>query len=493
MSSRYRYRRNFNNYSRRIGASRRRPFSSGSSSLVKRARGNMRAANNQNDVSNVVINLMHTVYAGTSAYFENHDAEDEAFAHDYPDADTLHHIGTCAVNIYDLLMKSDFFSSYSGMYDQFRINSIKVKVTPVQWSVFDQSRSTSNLIARGSKYNPSTEAVQSIRIPSANDYVVNPDFNPDEEEDSMNPRFIVPGIDVREYNENDPSGLDPQNPPVRLIHKYSYVPIPQPKNTPFLNAFPDDIKYIANIRAGAGNLGNGGDGTFVDGIITALTQSKSNQIPIETFEKESYQYPQALTVVTAWDRTGLNEAQLDLIENGEIFWPVNDSTGEASRVDVDDVLNNERYVVCTIGDDISSYSSASTKQLVGGASFNLTRYLYPSSQQEKSTYYSTSSLIDQQNKNDIGGTHYLYRLVENGWNKDTLTNLYESAVVPFKPTFLLGILGHNEVSADNFEYTNTANERIKDIKTFQMIKPVKFNLEFDIGVTFRGLRKVQVV
>lgn len=71
--------------------------------------------------------------------------------------------------------------------------------------------------------------------------------------------------------------------------------------------------------------------------------------------------------------------------------------------------------------------------------------------------------------------------------------MYESAVVPFKPTFLLGILGHNEVDADNFEYTNQAGDRVNDIKTFQMIKPVKFNLEFDIGVTFRGLRKVQVV
>lgn len=492
MSSRYRYRRNYNNYARRIGASRRRPFSSGSNSLVKRARGNMRAANNQNDVSNVVINLMHTVYAGTSAYFENHDAE--AYVDDFPDSEHLHHIGTCAVNIYDLLMKSDFFSSYSGMYDQFRINSIKVKVTPVQWSVFDQSRSSNNLVALGSKYNASVENIQSTRIPSPDEYVINPEFNPDEQESEMNPRYIVPGIDVKEYLENEPNG---QNEPVRVLHKYSYVLRPHgpdAPNTPFLQQFPDDIKYIVNVRSGPNNRQDGGDGTFPEGIITGLTQSKSNQIPIETFAKESYQYPQALTIVTAWDRTGLNEAQIDLIEPGETFWPINDSTGEASRVDLLDEENiEERYIVCTIGDDISSYSSASTKQLVGGASFNLTRYLYPSSQQEKSTYYSTSSLIEQQNKDDVGGSHYIYKLVENGWSKDTLTNLYESAVVPFKPTFLLGILGHNEVDADNFEYTNQAGDRVNDIKTFQMIKPVKFNLEFDIGVTFRGLRKVQVV
>ena len=64
------------NFSRRRSYSRfnrnrftRRSYGGTNNTVVRRARGNMRAANNQNDVSNVVINLLKPIYAGVSLGF----------------------------------------------------------------------------------------------------------------------------------------------------------------------------------------------------------------------------------------------------------------------------------------------------------------------------------------------------------------------------------------------------------------------------------------
>lgn len=317
MSGRFRSRRGY----RRFGGFRRSRFSR-SSGLRRRARGNMRAANQQSDTSDVVINLMTKVKSGVTGA-----------------ADTPY--GTSASNVFQLLRKSEFFSSYSNMYDQFRITSIKVKVTPVSWKTYDQ--------------------------------------------------FNVPA---------------------------------------------------ATAAADAGAA-----------VTQAIPGMPADGIPAEANTKPEYIYPQALTVVTAWDRTGLDGTQYLIEDSKEVI---------------------------TIGDNITTYSSAKSQQLVGGATFNCVRYLYPSSQQEKSLYFSTNDLEDQYALR--AADPYYVKHVSDNYTSLNICNIAANPNCPFKPIFLLGIL-----KVEDLEYGGT-----EDL-TKNKINPVTFNLEFDIGVTFRGLRKAQVV
>lgn len=462
MSSRFRFRRR-NTWSSGSRIRRRRGF--GSSSLVKRARGNMRAANNQNDSSNVVINLMHSIYAGCSVGYGADTAAN--ILDEYPLG--KYNIGTTAVNIYDLLRKSDFFNSYAGMYDQFRINSIKVKVTPTQWSVFDQSRSTVNYIDSATGLAATNDSIINLYPPQPDDYILNPAFNEEGTEGIDNPMYIVPGVEPRAQN---------------------YVAIPVAADPdPYADYRAKGIHFLVNFRSDAGV-----PGAFPNGTVNNWAQSVISSVANSDYGLSEFIYPQALTVVTAWDRTGLSTAQYHNLDTEDGYFVVNDDSGRLEHFDD----NDKSVYCCCIGDTITTYSSAQTKQLVGGASFNLIRYLYPSSQQEKSTFYSTSSLRDQLEKLS-GISHYLY--VPTGENSTLseaeLTNPLESPVVPFKPTFLIGVLGHNDITEKRMRYLNPddmagGNQRMTyNLKN--LIKPVKFSLEFDIGVTFRGLRKTQVV
>lgn len=301
MSGRFRSRRGY----RRYGGFRRSRYSR-SNGLRRRARGNMRAAAQQSDTSDVVINLMTKCKAGVTGTTDNPN------------------LGTAALNVFELLQRSDFFESYSNMYDQFRITSIKVKVTPVSWKTYSQ--------------------------------------------------FNIPT----------------------------------------------------------------GDGA----------------VPVEP--AGNYDFPQALTVVTAWDRTGLDNTQ----------YTYNDG---------------DHVQTITIGDAITTYSSAKSQQLVAGATFNCIRYLYPSSQQEKSLYFSTNDL-KQQLADNPGDVWYQTNTVAAGYDSQYITNIAANPNCPFKPTFLVGILA-----------VETPNYAPNEANTVHKIHPVVFNLEFDIGVTFRGLRKAQVV
>lgn len=296
--------------------------------MASRSRGNLRAANQQSDTSDVVINLMTKCKSGVTV-FRLTEANGQAPA-------GVYYPGTAVLNVYDLLRKSEFFDSYKNMYDQFRITSIKVKVTPVSWKTYDQF--------------------------------------------------------------NLPNGVNGA---------------PQP---------PADA---------AGN---------------------------------AFDYPQAITVVTAWDRTGLDDVQLRQFDGGICY--------------------------TNIGDNITTYSSAKSQQLVGGATFNCTRYLYPSSAQEKSLYLSTNDLKPQLEyaSNEINNYMELSPVAGGpGINRDYITNLWSSPNCPFKPTFMVGLLAVDK------PVPGAGGDAVTFNGSTHQINPVTFNLEFDIGVTFRGLRKAQVV
>ena len=303
----------------------RRSYGGTSNTVVRRARGNMRAANNQNDVSNVVINLLKPIYAGVSLGFSvTHRGEGNAYLR----TDKAYDLGTAAINIYDLLRQSDFFASYAGMYDQFRISSVKVKLTPVQWSVFDQSRSISNVVTPGMKdlgpsyissrtlgtvvWPPQQQdeadpgnAPNPVGVPSPSMYEINPDYINGTEETATNPKYFVPGIDP-----NIPG---------------NYVEIPNDEIYDLAYADWDakGISFVVNvkgpgIRATGNEIANqwrGIAGTFTDGTVTYGNEMVNSGIADGINNSSPYCYPQALTVVTAWDRTGLTPTQIVLLMN----------------------------------------------------------------------------------------------------------------------------------------------------------------------------------
>lgn len=400
-----RFRRRYGNYggwrsSRFVG---RRSYRTNSRSLRARARGNQRAANQQADVSDVIINLMNTCVSMVYPISNIDPTGDNAAVEETATKEWVN-IGTCAINIFDLLKKSDFFNCYAPMYDQFRITKVQVKITPVKWNTFNQQTSIVNM-----------------------------------------------------------------------------------------NAHPATVE---NVEVNYPDVG-----------------AKQN------FEKANneYQYPQALTVVTAWDRTGLDSSQFIKIDDWiKKRYPVvlNDANppvdqnlqhrqnvidGLAHVMDGVDGIGNvdatvNEYYISTIGDKISTYSSAQTKQLVGGASFNCVRYLYPSSQQEKSLYFNTNDLVEQFDKNN---NSVLYGYDDDiVLDSNRITNYLSNPNAPFKPTLLIGILGDTDITncdvVPGYE-PEDADPIPAHINYYDKISPVKFNLEFDIGVTFRGLRKTQVV
>lgn len=168
-----------------------------------------------------------------------------------------------------------------------------------------------------------------------------------------------------------------------------------------------------------------------------------------------------LSVVTAIDRNGLDSLQI-----------------------TDDVVNGGKVTRGTsIGKSISTYSSALTKNLSYGATFEIIRYITPFTVQEKGQYISTDSLKQwysaySVNDSDIGSNRYVIcnegdtdnsRFYKNCVS-DNPCYLEKNAALPFKPTFLIGVIGLDNVGGDCI-----------------------FNVELDVCCTFRGLRKSQTM
>ena len=109
--NRYNRRRNWSSgFRRRYGGSRY----GRSSGIVRRARGNQRAANQQADASDVVINLMTSVKSGVT---------------EYKLGDNIHKPGVSATNIYALLEKSDFYLNTCNSKLIIHISITLIKIT----------------------------------------------------------------------------------------------------------------------------------------------------------------------------------------------------------------------------------------------------------------------------------------------------------------------------------------------------------------------------
>ena len=163
------------------------------------------------------------------------------------------------------------------------------------------------------------------------------------------------------------------------------------------------------------------------------------------------------TVITAFDRNGLDEGQVELV-NG---------------------ANGNKDLETRINEELGTYSSALTKNLTFGSTFDIIRYITPSSIAEKSQYVATDSLKKWYDGGyDVQYNQYKSVILENGVPKYIDRNpcsLTRDETIPFKPTYLVGIKSLIRNGTD-------ANATLGENKC-------TFNIEMDICCTFRGLRK----
>lgn len=280
------------------------------SNRIRKIRSQQRAADQQRDTSQVVLKTTITRACGQNLHLINPvDPSNENYWKD---------TGTIALNIYDVLLRCEFYKNYSNLYDQLKIDSVKVTVTPQSW-----------------------------------------------------------------------------------------------------------------------------------------TQSK------EDGPSPGYMSPKSLTLVTAWDRSGLDINQF-----------------------IVDPINPSRYY-CLIGNDIESYSSAVTRHLSSGSSFNIQRYLYPTSLQEKSQFINVKDLKKQFTQEVQEPYRYILDF-DNISDSDCPNNPLSSATIPFKPTFLMSVRSpYKPFTAPTNIFYDGATE---EMMAFNKILPSTFSIEFEITVTFRGLR-----
>lgn len=89
-----------------------------------RSYGNMRAAKQQADQATVTINIPTSI----SCFSQKQTMTFEGVSQELI-------TGVRPINIYDLLNKSEFYRNYANMYDEFKVDKIKVKLLPTSWTI----------------------------------------------------------------------------------------------------------------------------------------------------------------------------------------------------------------------------------------------------------------------------------------------------------------------------------------------------------------------
>lgn len=194
-------------------------------------------------------------------------------------------------------------------------------------------------------------------------------------------------------------------------------------------------------------------------------------------------------IVTAWDRTGLSANQI--VKNPE--WQANPNIQEPDK----------RVFYCTIGKSITDYGSAKTKHLGPGNAYEIVRQIYPENSYEKSQFISTKLLSLQQVRSSNNGFEYncYYRrlmptdedpnnteLVAMNFDERSPCNLLSNPACPYKPTLLVNVIGGPNPAVVKVNETDEQGYVIVNEIGVNKIKPVTFDIEFELVVTFRGLR-----
>lgn len=255
---------------------------------------------------------------------------------------------------------------------------------------------------------------------------------------------------------------------------------------------------------------------------TSWTQNTNNNNQGDVGFAE-YDTPRSYTICTAWDRSGLGSDQYIKV-NKRVRWmePVAVQNEDEEWV----VERHERFkevkdAFCVVGSNITTYSSAMTKSLGPGNAYQIVRQLYPSSVMEKSQYVNTNDLVVQgihygsENKyvttewRNVRKTAHLRLGMEDDAPTEDVqyiepmpynikesypTNLLSSPSIKFKPVLLINVLGSSNEGPIVIDRNILNNEEDAVVNIgINKIKPVTFNIEFEICVTFRGLRYVKQI
>lgn len=237
-----------------------------------------------------------------------------------------------------------------------------------------------------------------------------------------------------------------------------------------------------------------------------------------------------LTVYTAWDRSGLNETQYEIIGgrdyrtannlpgySGTNIWVIGSGDGATYEVDGTQYTDYGGLYV-TVGKDITSYSSAESRTVNINSNTSITRWLNPKTMQEKGQWISTASLKPWYLSYDARRGRYYdlpvtdlkqLRLEEDfnaqevvtdqGWSAKQITreaisglssdnpcSLLEDNGIRFKPILLVSVYpeDNNTVQWPNFD--NSTDVQVP-------ANLMQFNTETEVVCSFRGLRKSKVV
>lgn len=189
-------------------------------------------------------------------------------------------------------------------------------------------------------------------------------------------------------------------------------------------------------------------------------------------------------IVTAWDRSGISKDQVVFDDK----W--------------DETVENKKFYL-KIGKDITTYSSAKTKHLGPGNAYEIVRQLYPENLMEKTQYVNTSLLKRQQVRvnteyfpyncffkkvvdESVNSNGYVYEAYD--FNTKYPSNLIADPAVPFKPTLLVNVISGPSPYVTNIKQKDSEGFYTLLTIGVNKIKPVTFDVEFDITCTFRGLR-----
>lgn len=218
-----------------------------------------------------------------------------------------------------------------------------------------------------------------------------------------------------------------------------------------------------------------------------------------------------VTVYTAWDRTGLSKDQVRILAthtsaNSEKIGIVTRTVNDQNETVVNDDGDG---LYCIVGNDITTYSSAESRVVNPGTNTQIIRWLNPKTMEEKGQWISTG-LLKQWYEGYYGAKFYgiptahVQSHIKNSdgdveigdlvlLNEDTQQNpttqavylnhlsaanaqnpcyLIEDNAIRFKPTLLVGV----------YPESSAANQN-----------NCKFNVETEVVITFRGLRKASVV
>ena len=216
---------------------------------------------------------------------------------------------------------------------------------------------------------------------------------------------------------------------------------------------------------------------------TSREESNTDEIN-EIIKARSY------IIVTAWDRTGLSKEQVEI------------------RTDWNDAIINHKFYT-KLGKSITSYSSAKTKHLGPGNAYEIIRQLYPENNYEKSQFISTALLKGQYTKTNtdnfayncfykkvvpVDQQHpYGYEYVAYDFDSKYPCNILSDPSCPFKPTLLVNVISGPNPYVTNFREKDEQGFDTVLTRGLNKIKPVTFDVEFDIDVTFRGLRYNKII